>query len=308
MYLAGITDEAGSAIETQIAVTKALGWKNIELRKVKVGESPDAVIHDLSDADFDRVVEQLEAAALSVCCFSSAIANWGKSVTEPFEPSWEEAQRSIPRMKRLGTRFVRIMSFKVLRDADGHPLPVEQQQFEERARRLRELVALFADHGLQAVHENCMNYGGMGWPMTLQLLEAVPGLKLVFDTGNPVFAQDFSKPEPRPMQDALEFYQKVKSEVVYVHIKDGVWNPETKKTAFCFPGEGEGKVAETLRALFDDGFDGGISIEPHMAKVFHDTAANEEDAAAKCFEVFVEYGRRLENLIEEVRGRQPALA
>jgi len=308
MYLAGITDEASLAIETQIAVTQALGWQNLELRKVQVGDSPGAIIHDLTEADFDRVVDRLQEAGLTVCCFSSAIANWDKSVTEPFEPSWEEAQRSIPRMKRLGTRFVRIMSFQVLRDANGQPLPVEQQQFEERARRLRELVALFADHGLQAVHENCMNYGGMGWPMTLQLLEAVPGLKLVFDTGNPVFAPDFSKPEPRPMQDALEFYQQVKQEVAYVHIKDGVWNHETGKADFCFPGEGEGKVAETLQALFEDGFDGGISIEPHMAKVFHDTVANAEDAAAKCFEVFVEYGRRLEALIDEVRGRQAILA
>jgi len=45
---------------------------------------------------------------------------------------------------------------------------------------------MFADAGLTALHENCMNYGGMGWQFTLKLLENVPGLKLVYDTGNPV--------------------------------------------------------------------------------------------------------------------------
>jgi len=301
MYLAGITDEAGEAIETQIRVTQELGWNHLELRKVKVGDSKTAILHDLSDADFEKAAEQVEAAGLHVSCLSSTIANWGKCVTQPFDVSLEEANRSIPRMKRMGTKMVRIMSFKVLRDADGKPLPVEQQQFEERARRVRELVALFADAGLEAVHENCMNYGGLGWQMTLELLEAVPGLKLVFDTGNPVFAPDFTKPNPRPMQDALEFYRKVKDHVAYVHVKDGIWNAEKKKTEFCFPGEGEGRVPEILQELLANGYDGGISIEPHMAKVFHDNAATTEEAAQKCYETFVEYGRRLEAVIEAAK-------
>ena len=43
--------------------------------------------------------------------------------------------------------------------------------------------------------KNCMNYGGMSWQHTLELVNALPGLKLVYDTGNPVFARDRSKKE-----------------------------------------------------------------------------------------------------------------
>ena len=50
----------------------------------------------------------------------------------------------------------------------------------------------------------------------------------------------------------------------------------------------------------DNGYDGGISIEPHMAVVFHDkdSEANEEDM----FNNYVEYGRRLEALIKQIKN------
>lgn len=296
-YFAGITDEAGEAIDTQIRVTRDLGWKHLELRKVSVDGGPAAMIHDISEVDFEKVAERIAKAGLRVSCFSSAIANWGKCVTESFEPSLAEARRCIPRMQAMGTRYVRIMSFKLLRDAAGRPLPMDRQLFAERVRRLRELRALFADAGLVAVHENCMNYGGLGWLQTLQLIDAVPGLKLVFDTGNPVFADDHSKSDVGVVgkQDAWEFYRNVIEHIAYVHVKDGVWNPRRNAADFCFPGEGEGRVRAILRDLKAKAFDGCISIEPHMAGVFHEPGMESDGATAK-YQTFVEYGRRLEAL------------
>ena len=32
---------------------------------------------------------------------------------------------------------------------------------------------MFLDAGIQPVHENCMNYGGLGWTFALRLVEAV---------------------------------------------------------------------------------------------------------------------------------------
>jgi len=54
-------------------------------------------------------------------------------------------------------------------------------------RRVKEVTDRFLDAGLQPVHENCMNYGGMSWQHALELLDRCPGLKWVFDTANPVF-------------------------------------------------------------------------------------------------------------------------
>ena len=189
MYLTGFADEAASEIEGQIRATKELGWENIEARKVGAKN-----IHDISEKDFDAVCGKLEEAGVKINCFGSAIANWGKQITEPLETSLAEARRAIGRMVRLGTKLVRIMSFAVLEERGP-----EDQMEAERFRRLRELQKMFADAGMVAVHENCMNYGGMGWPYTLKLIENVPGLKLVFDTGNPVGSDDYSKPKPYPM-------------------------------------------------------------------------------------------------------------
>ena len=289
MYLTGFADEASKGIAGQIKATRELGWSNIESRNVD-GRN----IHDLPDSDFDRVAGELDAAGVRINCFGSAIANWGKLITEPMDSSLAEARRAIPRMQRLGTKLIRIMSFAVLKDR----APDDQME-AERFRRLRELHRLFTDAGITPVHENCMNYGGMGWTYTLRMLEAVPGLKLVFDTGNPVFTPDYAKPKPWPRQSAWEFYEHVRDHVAYVHIKDGTWDESAQKALFTHAGEGNGDVRRILTDLLSRGYDGGISIEPHLAVVFHEDKG--ETSEAVMYRNYVEYGRRLERLLNDIK-------
>lgn len=290
LYLTGFADEAATGIEGQIKATLELGWRNIESRNVD-GKN----IHDLSDADFDRVAGRLAEAGVSINCFGSAIANWGKQITDPMDSSLSEARRAIPRMQRLGTKLIRIMSFAVLKDR----APDDQME-EERFRRLRELLAMFADAGITPVHENCMNYGGMGWSYTLRMLENVPGLKLVFDTGNPVFTPDYAKPKPWPRQSAWEFYSHVKGHVAYVHIKDGRWDEATQGQTFTHAGEGHGDVRRILKDLLARGYQGGLSIEPHLAVVFHDDKIKSSESVK--YDNYVEYGRRVERMISELKA------
>ena len=293
MYLTGFADEAAKDIDGQIKATLELGWENIEARSVD-GKN----IHDLSDEEFDRVYGKLMEAGVRVNCFGSAVANWGKHIDQPFDSSLAEVKRAIPRMKRLGTKLIRIMSFAVLKDRGP-----DDQLMEERFRRVRELQKLFADEGLMPVHENCMNYGGMGWPYTLKLIENVPGLKLVFDTGNPVFADDMTRQPPRPKQSSWEFYSHVKDYIAYVHIKDGRWNPDESKTTCTFPGDGDGDVRRIVGDLLKNGYDGGFSIEPHLAVVAHDSSVKSQ--ADIMYGTYVEYGRRMMKLLDEIRDQTP---
>ena len=292
MILMGIGDEAGGSLANQIAATRELGWNRIEMRGVEVPGFAKANFHDLPDAAFDRVVADLEVAGLRVHCFGSTIMNWAKTVETPWDVTVAEVQRCIPRMKRLGTSFVRIMSLKPTEDAHRTPRLV----FD----RVAEVTRRFLDEGLTPVHENCMNHGGMSWQHALELLERCPGLRWVFDTANPVFNADRSKAKPWPQQDAWEFWEHVRDHVVHLHVKDATWNPAKKDADYRWPGEGEGQVRAILKDAFARGYSGGISIEPHMVVVFHDAASKtaSEDAARANF---VEYGRRLEQLIREVR-------
>ncbi len=292
MHFTGFADEAAADIDVQIAVTKELGWSHIEMRNVSVDGSKPQNLHDIPDALFERVAEKLEAAGVRVDCFGSTIANWARSVLDPFDLTLAEVERAIPRMQRLGAKLIRIMSYAVLKDRGP-----DDQEAEERFRRVREIVRRFRDAGLTPVHENCMNYGGMGWPFTLRLIENAPGLKLVFDTGNPVSSADYSKPPPYPRQSAWEFYEHVRDHIVHLHIKDGVY--ENGKMRFTFCGEGQGDVRRIVADLLRRGYDGAISIEPHLGAVFHDPSVTSEPAARRAN--YVEYGRRIERIVAEAR-------
>jgi len=291
MVLMGIGDEAGASLENQIAATRELGWQFIEMRAVVMPGQAKANFHDLPDAAFDAAAKQLEQAETQVYCFGSAIMNWAKTIETPFDVTLGEVKRCIPRMQCVGAKFVRIMSFK--------PGDEEFTIPPEIFRRVKDVTNRFLDAGLQPVHENCMNYGGMSWQHTLELLDKCPGLKLVFDTANPVFNPDRSKPKPWPKQDPWEFWEQVRDHVAHIHIKDVTWNPAKNDADYNWPGEGQGRVQEILRDAKLRGYQGGTSLEPHMVAVFHDpdAKASNEDAARKNF---VEYGRRLEKIISEI--------
>ncbi len=262
------------------------------MRAVEVPGFPKGNFHDIPERAFELAAEQLEAAGLGVYCFGSAIANWSKKISDPFQITLDEVGRCIPRMQRLGTKFVRIMSFK--------PGDTESKTPPEVFRRIGEVTRIFRDAGLQPVHENCMNYGGMSWRHGLELLEKCPGLKWVFDTGNPVFNPDRSKPPPWPRQDAWEFWEHIREHVVHIHVKDAVYVPAKNDCDYTYPGEGQGRVRDILAHALGRGYDAGISIEPHVAVVFHGPAGQTD--AKVLFDSYIRYGRELEKMIEGIKG------
>ncbi len=282
MILTGFTDEAGQSLDTQIKATKALGWKHLSARSIE-GKN----IHDLPQAEFDVAADRLDEAGIKVIEFGSLIGSWSKTIDSDFDLTLGEIERAIPRMHRLGTKLIRIMSYA------QNPWGEDQKE-NERFQRLREIVKRFADADLQAVHENCMNWGGFSAEHTLRLVEEVPGLKLIFDTGNPVFQRDRSKPKPYPWQDPLEFYHATKEHVAHVHVKDCLNPPEgsDEPERYTMPGDGQARLAEILQALKTDGYDGAFAIEPHIATVFH--ASDEQDIdPEQCYNSYVEYGEAL---------------
>jgi sugar phosphate isomerase/epimerase len=292
MILLGIGDEGANTIDGQIRATQELGWKHLEPRGVEIPGFSKANFHDIPDEAFDIALGKLDAADIKVYCFGSTIMNWAKKIGDPFEITLAEVKRAIPRMKRVGAKYIRVMSFK--------PGDEEFKIPSEVFRRVKDVTNMFLDEGLQPVHENCMNYGGMSWQHALELLDKCPGLKWVFDTANPIFNSDRSKPKPWPKQDPWEFWEHIRDHVVHIHIKDATWNPKKNDADYNWPGEGEGRVVDILKNAFARGYDAGISIEPHMVVVFHETQSKAagEDSMQKNF---VEYGQRLEKIIADIK-------
>jgi len=286
MILTGFTDEASNDLDRQIQVTKALGWEYLSARTI--GEKN---IHEISDTEFEKACEKIEAADLKVAEFGTLIGSWSKTIDSDWEITLEEVKRCIPRMQRLGVRYARIMSYA------QNPWNEDQKE-KERFRRLREIVARFKDAGLEALHENCMNWGGFSAEHTLRLLEEVPDLRLVFDTGNPIFQRDRSKAEPHPWQKSFEFYQKVKHAIAHIHVKDGIMHGEDGEPEYTFAGEGQAQLDLIFSDLKKSNYQGFIAIEPHMGKVFH--LADQESNPQKEYDVYLEFGQRFQKFIETI--------
>ena len=106
MKLTGFTDEAASDLAGQIKVTKALGWNYLSARMIYCTN-----IHDLPEDKFKVVCEQLEADNIKVAEFGTMIGSWSKTIHSDWDLTLREIDRCIPRMKRLGVRFARIMSY-----------------------------------------------------------------------------------------------------------------------------------------------------------------------------------------------------
>ena len=290
MYFTGFADEASKTLDGQINATKELGWSHFEARHIDGKQ-----IYDLSDGDFENLVQKLDDSGVKINCLGSAICNWGKSIESPdaFDIMIGDIDRAIPRMQRLDIKLVRVMSYAVIsgRDADN-------QMQDKRFEHLRELAKRFNAAGITPLHENCMNYGGMSWQHTLRLIENVPGLKLVFDTGNPVGLDDYSKPKPYPKQSSREFYMNVREHIEYIHIKDCKWDKDKNDAIYTFPGEGDADIRFIIKDMLSRRYDGGISIEPHMSVVFHDNSVKSDEDAM--YKNYIDYGKKLMSLVNEI--------
>ena len=278
MFYSGISDEAAKDLDSQIRAHKELGWNHIEMRNV------DGVqFHDLDDQAFDRAAEQLAAAGLRVSCFASAIANWARKITMPFEDDMAILRRAIPRMRRLGTPFIRVMSYPNDDLADD-------AWRDEAVRRLSEMARAAADAGVTLVLENCDGWASQSPAHFSRFVELVgsPALKVVYDLGNPA-AKGYA--------NSWDWYLAAKPHIAYIHVKAC-----SALGKMSYPDEGaESRVAEVFADLFASGYDGGFSIEPHLAAVIH-AGKTVEDAAGEAYRIYVEYGRRTVRMVEAARA------
>lgn len=283
MFYSGISDEAGKTIDRQIQAHHELGWDHLELRMVD-GENITAI----PDAKFDEVCGKLAAADKHVSCFGSAIANWARPITCDPKIDIDDLKQAIPRMHKLGTPFIRVMSYP---NDEKNPLS-ESEWRNEAIARMKVLAKMAEDGGVTLVHENCSGWGGLSAENSNILLGEVgsPALKVVFDTGNPVTYG----------QDAWDYYQTVYNDIVYVHVKDAVRENGVETYTYC--GEGAGYVREIIGDLLAKGYEGGISIEPHLAAVIH--TGQQADSEDALYASYTEYGRRLMRIVEELTANQ----
>ena len=82
------------------------------------------------------------------------------------------------------------------------------------------------------------------------------------------------------------------------------WRPTKGDADYTSPAEGDGYCREILADLKTSGYDGYISIEPHLSVVFHDVGKEDPrdpaELAAEQYKTYTDYGRALANLIADL--------
>jgi len=169
-------------------------------------------------------------------------------VRAAFSPELQRLRRIADIADALGTRVVRVFSFFI---PDGEPPERYRSQVIDQ---MGALAAVAAERGIVLAHENEKLIYGDVPERCADIIASVgsPALRSTFDAAN------FVQCGVRPHTDA---YRLLRPYLLYVQIKDAVAGTGEVVPA----GQGDGEVAETLRALIESGFDGYLSLEPHLA-------------------------------------------
>ncbi len=281
LLLAGFADEAAKDLREQIAIHKQYGIQALEIRK-----ADDVTIGQMNDKHFEEVCRIVREEEYQICGFGSAIANWARPITTDFQIDVDELRRSIPRMRKLNTNLIRVMSYP----NDGLD---ELSWRNEVFRRLKELAHIAEEEDVIIGHENCDGWGAES-PENLKILMQEidsPALQVIFDTGNPVGHGGTT-------DDVWNFYQAAKPWICHFHIKD-CYPDEQNKIIHCYPGEGLGDIRNIIIDLLKTGYRGYFSMEPHMAMQIHLSSNHPEDIDVR--QIYEEYCRKTIQLIEDLR-------
>lgn len=238
--ISGFADEIDQSLDVQIEVLHALGQDYIDFR------GADGMVCSQYTLEQARTVkDRLDAAGIRVSCLGSPV---GKiQIADDFELHFEMYKHVVEVAKVMGTKFIRMFSFRM--PADEDPDTYEDEVFN----RLEKMIEYAAEHDVVLLHENEKNIFGDNMERCLKLMERFYGdsFKFIFDFANFVQCK----------QDTWEAYENLKPYIAYLHIKDADW--DTGKVVV--PGTGDGQLERIFTAMDEAGYEGFLSLEPHLS-------------------------------------------
>jgi sugar phosphate isomerase/epimerase len=239
--LSGFADEISPDPREQLATLAAESITHLELRSAW-----SVNVADFTGGQLAAFRAVLGDTGVRVSAIGSPI---GKiPLDAPLGPELDRMRRIADIARELGTSIIRVFSFFV---PPGEPPERHRVQVIDRMAALAEIAA---ERALVLAHENEKEIFGDTPDRCADLITSVdsPALRATFDAAN------FVQCGVRPFDEA---YGLLRPYLVYLQVKDAV-----AATGEVVPaGLGDGQVRETLAALRDSGFEGFVSLEPHLA-------------------------------------------
>ena len=247
MKIYAFADESGAMIDHQIESIKRNGLSGLEIRNV------DGT--NISDITLDKAKEvrqKLDDAGLATWSIGSPI---GKIHIEndDFAAHLDKFRHTIDLAHILGAENIRMFSFFLPQDKD--PAIFKNEVID----RIGQFLTIAEGSGVDLCHENEKGIYGDIAPRCLELHQAFPNLKGVFDPANYVQCG----------QDTWEGWLMLAPYIKYLHIKDALSDGSIVPS-----GHGIGNVAKIIAAFAAQGGQ-ALSVEPHLT-VFDGLAKLEE--------------------------------
>lgn len=235
--ISGFADEIDSSTDIQFKTIKSLNISYFEPRGID-GKN----IADLSEEEARALREKMDRYGVKASSLGSPV---GKiDITDDFEPELEKLAHVAKTAKIIGTRNIRVFSFYI-------PDEKYEEYRTEVMKRLSAMAELAEKEGVILLHENEKGIYGDTPERCRDIFETVKSdnLRAVFDPAN--FVQCGV--------DTKEAFGLLKNYVSYVHIKDAA-----KDGTVVPAGQGVGNVEYILKQLKYGGYNGFLSLEPHL--------------------------------------------
>ncbi len=238
--LSGFADEINPQVDEQIRVLKKLGMHYVEMR----GANGKGLVEYPLD-EVEKIKEQLDENDIHLSSVGSPI---GKiPITDGFEEHFKLFCHTVNIAHVMEVPYIRMFSFFMPEGEDP------EKYHDEVFRRVGRMADYAAKHNVILLHENEKEIYGDVADRCRKLMEEFYSdhFKAVFDFAN--FVQCH--------QDTKEAYEMLKPYIEYVHVKDAEWESGQVVPA----GHGDGNVKEILKMLKESGYEGFLSLEPHLA-------------------------------------------
>lgn len=243
--MSGFADEIDPDPEVQCQVLDGLGIRYLEFRSAW-----DTNVLDLTDEQIAEVKGILDAHGIGVSSIGSPIGK--TNIADDFDAHLGRMDRAIEFAEVLGAPYIRVFSFFLA------PEQRPEDHRDEVVGRMSALAQRAGAGGVVMLHENEKGIFGDVPERVHDLVTAVdsPALRLAWDAAN--YVQCGVVPFPGA-------YRLLRAYTDYIQVKDAILATGQVVAA----GEGDGRLRETVRALADDGYEGFVSMEPHLSSAHH---------------------------------------
>lgn len=238
--LSAFADEIAPDLKTQMDVLDVHGISYIEMRGIN-GRN----VTELTLKEAKEVKQQLDSRGFKLSSLGSPL---GKiSILDDFAPHLELFKHTLELSWLTESRFIRMFSFYLPDDK------APEIYRDEVLNRWAKFIDTAKGSGITLLHENEKGIYGDTALRCLDLLETLncDYVKAIFDPAN------FIQCDTQTYPYAYELLEKY---IAYVHIKDAVATDHHVVPA----GYGDGKIRDILSELYQKGYDGFLSLEPHL--------------------------------------------